>query len=282
MAIDKIIASKDSIYQKYIDKMEGLSVDAQELFLERVFKILSRQASKGYLDKGGKNLAMLNGLFTQLYDAMDDAGMLSEVSNLTRLFDKTLDLNTQIQNDLSSLDISGLKPMQLQQDFLANYRNVMFGTPYLSSVLVPINDLLFKAIVSGASLAETQSALKTVVGQGKLGAHTIQMTRDALYGYDGALNQEIAKEYGLNAYMYVGSIKPGKSSKSGKSKKYESRPQCVRWVDKNILLKSDLQDEINWAYKYGSGMIPGTTPDNFPIYRGGYNCRHQAIPTRVK
>jgi hypothetical protein len=28
-------------------------------------------------------------------------------------------------------------------------------------------------------------------------------------------------------------------------------------------------------------MIPGTTVDNFAVYRGGYNCRHSAIPFKL-
>ena len=26
------------------------------------------------------------------------------------------------------------------------------------------------------------------------------------------------------------------------------------------------------------GMVPGTNPETFLIYRGGYNCMHQAVP----
>ena len=28
-------------------------------------------------------------------------------------------------------------------------------------------------------------------------------------------------------------------------------------------------------------MIPGTTPNNFAVFRGGYNCRHSAIPFKL-
>jgi len=61
----------------------------------------------------------------------------------------------------------------------------------------------------------------------------------------------------------------------------DSRKQCVRWVGKEILLFSDLQSEIEWAFNNGTGMNKSTTPDTFAIYRGGYNCRHEAIPTKV-
>ncbi|MFN9108950.1 MAG: hypothetical protein ACK5XN_02555, partial [Bacteroidota bacterium] len=96
-----------------------------------------------------------------------------------------------------------------------------------------------------------------------------QVSRDALGQFDGQINAKIADEFGLDAFRYVGSIID------------DSRSQCVRWVGKRILEKSEMQSEINWANNNGSGMIPGTTPENFLVYRGGYNCRHRAIPFKL-
>jgi hypothetical protein len=61
----------------------------------------------------------------------------------------------------------------------------------------------------------------------------------------------------------------------------DSRSQCVRWVKKRILQKSELDSEISWANNNGSGMIAGTNKENFAVYRGGYNCRHSAIPFKL-
>jgi hypothetical protein len=96
-----------------------------------------------------------------------------------------------------------------------------------------------------------------------------QISRDALGQFDGQINAIIADEFGLDAFRYVGSIID------------DSRAQCVRWVGKRILEKSEMQSEIAWANNNGSGMIPGTNPDNFLVFRGGYNCRHRAIPFKL-
>ena len=103
---------------------------------------------------------------------------------------------------------------------------------------------------------------------GLLTRYVTQISRDALYQFSGLANQVIAVEYGLNAYEYVGSLVD------------DSRPQCQRWVEKQVLFFSELQEEINWALDNGKGMIPSTTPQNFAIYRGGYNCQHEAIPVK--
>jgi hypothetical protein len=96
-----------------------------------------------------------------------------------------------------------------------------------------------------------------------------QISRDALGQFDGQINAIIAEEFGLDAFRYVGSLID------------DSRPQCVRWVGKRILEKSEMPEQIAWANNNGSGMIPGTNPDNFLVFRGGYNCRHRAIPFKL-
>jgi hypothetical protein len=87
--------------------------------------------------------------------------------------------------------------------------------------------------------------------------------------FDGQTNARIADEFGLDAFRYVGSLID------------DSRPQCRRWIAKRVLQKSEMLNEINWAYNNGTGMISGTTPDNFAVFRGGYNCRHAAIPFKL-
>ena len=47
------------------------------------------------------------------------------------------------------------------------------------------------------------------------------------------------------------------------------------------MTKEELPSLISSAYSSGQGMIPGTTAENFAVFRGGYNCRHSAIPFRL-
>lgn len=279
MSLDDILDQKDSIYDIYLSKIDQLSNETQELFLRKLNRLLTKQSTKGYLDKGVRNISILNSLVKELYDAMEEVGLVREISEITRVFDETLSLNIKIQSDLSNLDISNYTPTTIQKEFIKDISILLFGNNYLSPVIKPVHDILFKAIISGASLETTAQAIKIAVGEGTtLAKYATQITRDTLYGYDGALNKAIADEFNMNAFQYVGSLKIGGK---GKKKNYESRPQCKRWVNKNIIKYNELKEELDWAYRYGSGMIPGTTADNFSINRGGYNCRHSAIPIRV-
>ena len=104
---------------------------------------------------------------------------------------------------------------------------------------------------------------------GLLTTNSYQVSRDALGQYYGSINQQIADTFELDGIRYVGSLIN------------DSRDQCRRWVDKKVLAVKDLQSEINWAFANGTGMIKDTTPSNFLQNRGGYNCRHPAIPVRL-
>jgi hypothetical protein len=100
------------------------------------------------------------------------------------------------------------------------------------------------------------------------------VARDSINQYDGSIQNVIKNELELNDFIYSGSIIK------------DSRCQCRYWVYKIKLKKEDLIDEIQIALDGRSlggcncsGMIPGTTIDNFAVNRGGYACRHRAIAT---
>lgn len=101
-----------------------------------------------------------------------------------------------------------------------------------------------------------------------LKSYATQISRDYTYGYQGQVNKTIADEFEMNGFIYVGgAIK-------------DTRPICLKLVSKEKILFSELPKILNSTDK--DGMIPNTNKDNFLIYRGGYNCRHEAIPTIIE
>ena len=78
----------------------------------------------------------------------------------------------------------------------------------------------------------------------------------------------VRKEFDLNGFKYIGSLVK------------DSRPQCIKWKRMKEIPMSILTQEL--ANPTNRGQIPGTTKDNFATYRGGYNCQHQAVATRIE
>lgn len=144
---------------------------------------------------------------------------------------------------------------------------------YDARFVVPVRKVLFQHVNLGAEVLETESALRMLIhGQddadGVLSRYAGQVARDSLNQYEGQVHSVIADLYELQNSRYVGNIIA------------TSRCQCRRWVRMGVIPGEHLRAEIRAAFNFGSGMIPGTTPTTFMIYRGGYNCLHSAIPTR--
>lgn len=143
-----------------------------------------------------------------------------------------------------------------------------------TSLIKPLRNELTKVVNLGGNMKDLAQALENQLQPagrtgGLLTINTYQTSRDALGQYYGSINQQIADTFELDGIRYVGSLVN------------DSRDQCIRWVDKKVIPIAELQAEINWAFKNGTGMIKDTTPSNFLQNRGGYNCRHTAIPVRL-
>jgi hypothetical protein len=142
-------------------------------------------------------------------------------------------------------------------------------------LIKPIQDQLTQAVKLGGNLVDVIKGLEDNLASspqrlGLFSRYLTQVSRDALGQYDGLVNERIAERFELDTWRYVGSLVK------------DSRAQCVRWVGMGEIPFSQVQKEINWANRNGKGMIPNTTPANFGQNRGGYNCRHTAIPVRSK
>lgn len=137
----------------------------------------------------------------------------------------------------------------------------------------PVRKALFTHINAGASVADTERILKALVigPDGKNGVLTRwagQVATDAINQYEGIVQAAIATDNGLTAIRYVNSLVEN------------SRAQCIRWVGMEWLPEAIIAEEVAWAKKNGTGMVPETTAGTFLIYRGGYRCRHKGIPVR--
>lgn len=152
-----------------------------------------------------------------------------------------------------------------------------------TNVLSGIEDILRKNITTGGSYSELQRALENNLidnetGDGSLTRYSKQITTDALNQHSAQYTQLIASDLGLEWFKYSG------------SNINTTRPFCLAMVEKKWIHISEfpaiLRGDFDEFRKYDgklykglpAGMIPDTTPANFPINRGGYNCGHQLRP----
>lgn len=265
---------------------EQIIVDAERILLDgvpksqkQVFDAITKLLTE-FDRKGGKiqfnaeTTKLINEATKRIYAALNKSGYDSRVAQYLKDFDKIREQAIIEQKIINRLTVSPRNLTNIQKSAIMQTKNILLGNGLDAKMIQPIKDVLLASATSGMTIAQAEVQLReTIIGNpeiiGKLERHVTQYSRDAISQYDGMMQERIAKDYDLDGISYEGSIIR------------DSREQCRRWAAMGELPVKDLEKEIEWAYSNGSGMIQGTTKDNFMIYRGGYNCRHFATAIRL-
>jgi len=277
ISIDKLVGKKD----KKVLTAENDLVDNFDNIEKKIFdavkkKINTMNVEGGKISFDDKNTAIVNEIDAVIQNALQGSNYPTQVKDFLRSFETIKQFNFDAQksvNDISEKELSDLiNPIQKAN--VEQTLDGLTGTGVSKNFIQPVREGIYKNIVAGTTISDLETYLTNYIlsnpeRMSGLKRYVTQVSRDSLNQFDGQVNSQIAETFGLDAFRYVGSLID------------DSRPQCVRWVGKNVLLLDDLQNEINWANNNGTGMIPGTTPNNFAVFRGGYNCRHSAIPFKL-
>jgi hypothetical protein len=279
--------------QQIINKGDVIIADAETEFLsatkdieEDVFLALMKifenvDISNGRLSSSTKAEEFLASMDARVYMALKKAGYGNYVNRLVNSYDligqNTQDLQEKLKNGIiPKKDINAIKRLEVEKT-IAN----LTEQGLYNAFIAPVRQGLYRNIMFGATKDDTEEFLRSYVkstkkNQSKLLQYVGQVAVDSLHQYSGSVDQVAKNSLDLNATQYVGSLIT------------DSRAQCQKWISLGIIKDEDLQEEIDFALDrsyYGnkrcSGMIPDTNTSNFCINRGGYRCRHRAIPIRL-
>lgn len=248
---------------------------------QRIFNAVSKHVQKFSSD--GENFVFDDGntLLTNqveriILDALQSSKYPSDVNGFLRNFENIKQFNFDVHGNVNDLTPEQLGELinPIQRATVEQTLQGLTGSGVSSNFIEPLRTGIFQNVVAGSTKSDLEAYLRRfILGNpevdGLLSRYVKQVSRDALNQFDGQVNAKIANEFGLDAYRYVGSLIE------------DSRPQCRRWVAMQVIQKKDLPSEIAWMNANGTGAIPGTSPETFSIYRGGYNCRHSAIPFKL-
>lgn len=284
------IKFKIDTQDRLINRFEQFNKEYAPILLDKIFEYIDKFArSKGFLVLE-KNSGFLLGEFAKkLVDDFKNSTYISDIGSLLGNFDELETANKLLLSvindnfDFDALDFSKEKKLIINELTESLLRPESFRV----NIANDVRKILARNILTGAPIKDLKDELKRSVissetGGGILGRYTTQITTDAVSQYSGIINDKLAKEVDLNAIGYLGSIIAN------------SRVQCVRWKDQKgaVLLRKEkvaklgyLPDEVKWANangqgygKKGSTSYILLTEANFMQYRGGYGCRHDAIP----
>lgn len=286
--MSKIITQNEQLKQRLIDDLLVRVPGIEKTVLDNLFRELEKQDTSG-------------GVFTSVLTA-DDILKFEDIIDQSLIksgYVKSADIFIQdlaklSANTLLLLENAGFSAQKLPLSKIeTKWKNQTKTTLIESGIREdfkrPILKILDDAISYGDSIDAAKRKLTDFVlsGQdksGRLKSYLTQTARDSISQLQGQQMASVAKETGYVGIRYVGGLLK------------DSRGQCYRWVhDLNGFIPIEkLKEEIALAYKYQAakrelpqghkwgGMMDNTTPDNFIIKRGGYNCTHTAIPVRKK
>lgn len=199
------------------------------------------------------------------------AGIIRSMPEIERL---SVDVLNAYNPKIGGVDFDRLGVSQLRQAQIETITQNMTQSGLTAEIREPIRQALQRNVYTGATLTDTKKFIAEYLGKGdnkyaRLTRYAGVWAQDGIMQYDGMIYDSFRREYKPNKIMYIGSLLLN-----------DSRPQCIRWINKynGVIPIEKLQSEINWAYSQGSGMNLATTASNFCTYRGGYRCRHKAIP----
>lgn len=273
----RIINRKD----KTIQTAEQRLFDKLDPTNQRVFAAVKKLVNEmnvtgGKIEFDDQNIDIASQIDKTIVQAIQSSDMPSAIAEFLRDFDTIKKFNFDVHKDVNDLSEKELEDLisPVQKTAVQNTLDGLTGSGVNANFVEPVRQGLFQNIAAGTTKSDLEAYLTNyILGNpnvdGLYSRYVKQVSRDALNQFDGQVNSRIAEEFDLDAFRYVGSLID------------DSRAQCVRWVKKRILQKSELESEIAWSNNNGSGMIAGTNAENFAVFRGGYNCRHSAIPFKL-
>lgn len=279
---DSLIINKgESIINKSEDDLIRIVKNAEATIFEELMKIFDNtDITQGKLTNSPKAEEFISRLDSLISSTLKKSGYNEGVKKYVKNFDLLSKNIKELHASFNGINITSAQIDPFKRIEVANAVDKLLGSGINKDFVNPIRQSLYRNVLFGASLSETEKIIKNYVisnanGDSKLMRYVKQVSRDSISQFDGAVQQGIAQELNLNAKRYVGSLI------------MDSRAQCVHWVNAGIILNDDLIPEIQIALNGGTfegkkctGMNPETTINTFDIYRGGYNCRHRSIPTK--
>jgi hypothetical protein len=187
-------------------------------------------------------------------------------------------VNAGFQRSYNDIEVSVSKLTAARQTI---YRQAEWAlqSAVKDAYVQPVKYMLMQQVTTGATIKDAQRILRNwnngTMTDGRLasGARTpalqrysTQIARDSIFKANAAVNSVIAKEYGLDHFIYVGGLVK------------DSRPLCKTLV--SLRRKISLNELPPLIASYPQGLYPDTDRENFIQVCGGFSCGHSAIPVK--
>lgn len=246
----------------------------------------------GHIKTTTSNLKLLSDISVKLQQMTSkDKEYLSGVKSLAKAFDDiykaqaafyAVHFAEKTLNDKAKAKYEAMKRVAV-----TNTVSGLTGAGLQSYVLNPLSKTLLRAVTSGSKYSDLVLELRRQLTsadkehQSALAKYAKTYATTALTQYAGQNNKLFTDDLKTEWFEYVG------------SEIETTREFCHHLTNKRYIHVSELPSILDGKIEYDgtvhhckmnpktglpAGLIEGTTPDNFQVNVGGWNCRHQLVP----
>ena len=278
--IDKVTELKDQASAKF-DK--AVTASEKKIFDEAVTLISElEKTTDGKIKPSVANLKRLAQIRTKLAKVANNKDYLQAVKELAGEFDRIYQAQAQYFASLTMEMHHESKYATMKQLAVENTVGGLAGAGLQSNVTDKLNDMLLRAVTSGAKYADLVEEMRTYLrGDGEhpgaLTRYASTYTVTALGQYAGQNNKLLTDDLGCEWFEYTG-------SEIETTREFCEHLCKKRWIHKSEIpeiLKGHIEGHNCKIYaktKLPYGLIEGTNAENFQVNVGGWNCRHQLVP----
>ncbi len=294
-----LLSKKNKIIDRstdhFLDEISGLEATLYKLVLE-IIEGFDREG--GALTNTTANLQRILLAGDQIRLAFASSKLSQKVQDWVFDFDKVFDLNAEYWGKEGFSfgerinEILGFEKQQRINKLVSD----LVGEGVNANVIQGLQQKIKEGIVTGQKYSDLKSVVRnsliTDQSQSKLLRYSTLITMDSIRGFDGTIQKVVSDEYDMEAFRYVGSLeKDSRKTCIGlirapaniyvpRTKQTYSNPYAHLVLENGIYLKKNIPDIIRIS-RNNPGWNPSTTVATFFVFRGGYNCTHQALPYKL-
>jgi len=273
----QILEIIDEAPDKFSERMPAIE--------RKVFRQISDLLKELKTTPGGKIKQTIGNLNTvnQIKGKLEKIVISKEYADLVRRFVGNFPKIANYQNSTPLLPSATKNKISIvAKQNINNTLNSLIGAGYKQEVVNKLHKTLLTNVTTGGSFSDMIEQLRAeLIGTeqraGMLSRYTRSFVVDSLGQFAGQGNKLIADALNSEWFRYIG------------SNIVTTRDFCRELTKKDYVHISEIptllegiidgvQVDINRTTGLPQGMIEGTNPENFIVYRGGYNCGHELIP----
>jgi len=289
----QLIQQSEQLIKASDDRLALQMGRVQRKVFNEIVKILrSFQGTDFRLSTDAGDSTLFLTLRRRIKAILSESGYVGSVESYLTTFDAieplTKDMIAVGLRKAEQRALFGVSTVVEKELIAGNIANILIApTSIENTFIAPLQKMIYNNVTGNVTYNEAEKVLRQFLmdtpgkQNGFIKRYVTQLTRDGVNQYQGAINQKVSKDLGLDGFRYVGSLLANDSRANCIDLVNGSGPFAQFAVSDRTYRLTDLPAIIAIA-ETRPGWIPGTTPANFFINRGGYNCRHRAIAIKLR